>query len=434
MKCIYCNSESGLTSSDIISYAITGAKLAKPFVCNVHNAFTNNQYEKKFISNLDIFRNHLGLSTREGNPIQYIADIIINDETLHSVKLSNKESFFSPKNVVVGYDDSRNKTLIAPIEKLNKINNVKINSVDVNNITVHKTISLDSFLDFYAIHSIAKMAYEWYCYTNNIEEFKDEYKEIVDYILGKNNNKLVDIITDEEHYMAIDQLSEIGTNSFFQYDDFDGYRYVVFDFWKIVSYRIKICKSPNKLNKNSFAMSFELFLYNIDGSKTQKHFSLFLLGDNRNNIFNTIMPEELNDNLGKQFINRIKNVLSNMVLSIHILKQEIDVLFSKLKEYNEGIIDLLQLLNYEETRTIATLEIITHLYQNKDSYDKSKTLSQNLSKFLNLNNNTIIINNEERKSFITNLAELDKNKKLYDFILKEIEFFYSIYENEIKSY
>lgn len=32
MKCIYCNTEMELTSSDIITYAITGAKLTKSFV------------------------------------------------------------------------------------------------------------------------------------------------------------------------------------------------------------------------------------------------------------------------------------------------------------------------------------------------------------------------------------------------------------------
>ena len=47
MKCIYCNSEVELTSSDIITYAITGAKLTKSFVCKTHNAFTNDNYEKK---------------------------------------------------------------------------------------------------------------------------------------------------------------------------------------------------------------------------------------------------------------------------------------------------------------------------------------------------------------------------------------------------
>ena len=56
MKCIYCNSEAELTSSDIITYAITGAKLTKSFVCKTHNAFTNDNYEKKFVADLELKR------------------------------------------------------------------------------------------------------------------------------------------------------------------------------------------------------------------------------------------------------------------------------------------------------------------------------------------------------------------------------------------
>ena len=80
MKCIYCNSETELTSSDIITYAVTGAKLTKSFVCKTHNAFTNDNYEKKFVSDLDFFRNHLGLTTRDGKPIQYKDSIILLEQ------------------------------------------------------------------------------------------------------------------------------------------------------------------------------------------------------------------------------------------------------------------------------------------------------------------------------------------------------------------
>ena len=75
MKCIYCNAEDELTLSDIITYAITGAKVTKTFVCKAHNSFTNDMYEKKFVADLNFFRNQLGFSTRDGKPIQYIADI-----------------------------------------------------------------------------------------------------------------------------------------------------------------------------------------------------------------------------------------------------------------------------------------------------------------------------------------------------------------------
>lgn len=40
MKCIYCNAEDELTSSDIITYAITGAKVTKSFVCTEKRCFS----------------------------------------------------------------------------------------------------------------------------------------------------------------------------------------------------------------------------------------------------------------------------------------------------------------------------------------------------------------------------------------------------------
>lgn len=245
MKCIYCNSEVELTSSDIITYAITGAKLTRPFVCKTHNSFTNDHYEKKFITDLDFFRNQLGLTTRNGKPIQYKTDLSMGGITLHNVKISNRESIFDPKDVIVGTDKNGNRSLLGPIEKIDKINEGKATKVDCSRVTCSTNVSADSFIGFYATHSVAKMAYEWYCYINGIEEFQPEYKDIVDYILGKTDGDFVGIIIDSSYYVAIDQLSEIGTNAFFQYDDIDGYRYVIFDFWKVIAYKVRICKSSN---------------------------------------------------------------------------------------------------------------------------------------------------------------------------------------------
>lgn len=222
IKCIYCNSETELTSSDILTYAITGAKLTKSFVCKTHNALTNDKYEKKFVSDLDFFRNCLGLTTRDGKPIQYKADISVDGTKMHNVKLSNKESLYAPKGVIAGIDDNGNKILMAPMDKIKKIGKGKESTVDISNIIVHKTIEADSFIGYYAVHSVAKMAYEWYCYINDIEEYKKENAEIVEYILGNIDGDFVDIIVDGNYYAAMDKLSEIGTNSFFQYDDING--------------------------------------------------------------------------------------------------------------------------------------------------------------------------------------------------------------------
>ncbi len=78
------------------------------------------------------------------------------------------------------------------------------------------------------------MAYEWY-YVNHIEELINENSEIVNYILGKSEVCPVDIIIDGNYYAAIDQLFRSRNKCFFfQYDDIDGYRYVIFDLWKTI--------------------------------------------------------------------------------------------------------------------------------------------------------------------------------------------------------
>ncbi|UTY39301.1 hypothetical protein NMU03_00235 [Allocoprobacillus halotolerans] len=106
---------------------------------------------------------------------------------MHNVKVINRESLYAPK----GVDDDGKKFLMAPMDKIEKIGKGKASVVDISDVVLHKTISYDSFLGFHAIHSITKMAYEWYCYINNIEEYKEEYAEIVEYILDNKREILL---------------------------------------------------------------------------------------------------------------------------------------------------------------------------------------------------------------------------------------------------
>lgn len=430
MKCIYCNSEVELTSSDIITYAITGAKLTKSFVCKIHNAFTNDNYEKKFVADLDFFRNQLGLTTRDGKPIQYKADLSIDGTEIHNVKLSNRESLYAPKDVVAGTDIDGNKILMAPMERLEKISKGKAASVNMSDVVVHKTVGSNDFIGYHAIHSMAKMAYEWYCYINNIEEYKEEYQEIVDYILGNTEQEIVDIIIDGNYYVMIDRLSEIGTNSFFQYDDIDGYRYVVIDFWKTIAYRIRICKTPNDCLKKVQLLPIKLYLYHIDGSKTQQVLGMFLLEENEQTYFKTICTQNITAGIWGIFTNRIGKIMTTMLLSIHILKEEVNTLSAKLDKYDDGKINVPLLLGFEENNIVTTIDILSQLYLNKDKYDMTKTFNQNLPIVLNLDSDTIGRTQEDKKKFVQLLVDKDKNNELSEYIREGINFFNEIYENE----
>lgn len=88
---------------------------------------------------MNFFRNQLGFSTRDGKPIQYMADISIDGTEMHNVKISNRESLYVPKSVVAGFDDNGNKVLMAPMEKLDGISKGKATMVDISKVTLHKT-------------------------------------------------------------------------------------------------------------------------------------------------------------------------------------------------------------------------------------------------------------------------------------------------------
>lgn len=432
MKCIYCNAENHLTSSDIITYAITGAKLTKTFVCKEHNGFTNDMYEKKFVDDMNFFRNSLGLLTRDGNLIQYTADVSINGKKIHNVKLSTKESLFAPKKVVSGYDEEGKKVLLAPMEKLEAISKGNATPVDISTVTLHKTITADNLFGYYAVHTVAKIAYEWYCYVNNIEEYTEECKEIVDYILGKNNEELVDIITDSYYYdIIIEQLSEIGTNALFQYDEIDGGRYVIFDLWKTIAYRVKIGKTPDSvLQKGTDNSFYELYLYHIDGSSTKTVFRQIVCDGSKVRCFATMKPQDIEQKLWRFFIERLVKITSTMILSIRILKQEVDLLVGKIKKYDVGEIGVAQLLGFEENKVLSTIQVISQLYFNKDEYDMTKPFNQNLSKILKLQDDIFIRTREEKIDFLNLLKEKDEEKQLSEYIWNGINTFYEIYKNE----
>lgn len=431
MKCIYCNAEDELTLSDIITYAITGAKVTKTFVCKAHNSFTNDMYEKKFVADLNFFRNQLGFSTRDGKSIKYIADISVDGTKIHNVKIRNRESLYSSQSVVAGFDDNGGKVLMAPMEKLDKISKGKANTIDISAVTLHKTFSAEEFLGFHALHSVAKIAYEWYCYINNIEEYTEECKEIVDYILGKLDGDFVNVIIERNYYYAIDQMSDIGTNALFQYDDVDGYRYVVFDFWKTIAYRIRICKSPNNNGNNVRSLFFELYLYHVDGSKSKTAFGTVPLDSNKKPLFFTIRPQDIKVDVWRAFVERIEKIMTTMVLSIHILKREVDLLASRLKKYDAGKIDVARLLGFEDNNVITTVNVICQIYLNKDKYDVSKTFNQNLRIILNLDSDTIARTQEDKIAYLKTLVEMDREKRLSEYLWNGINLFYEIYGNEM---
>lgn len=192
-------------------------------------------------------------------------------------------------------------------------------------------------------------------------------------------------------------MSQVGTNALFQYDDIDGYRYVVFDFWKTIAYRVRICKLPNNNARDAKSLFFELYLYHVDGSKSKTAFGAVPLDMNKKPSFYTIRSQDIKVDLWRVFVEHIEKIMSTMVLSIHTLKREVDLLASRLKKY-----------------------------------DASKSFNQNLPIILNLDSDTITRTQEDKTTFLTSLVEMDRENRLSECLWNGISLFYEIYENEMR--
>ena len=246
MKCIYCNNEENLTVSDIIPWALTGAKLRKRFVCKYHNGFTNDHYERKMIEQLAVFRNQIGLTERDGDPVRYKAKIELDGYIVEEKTVSDIESIVNPKNPFRTKDQEGHTVLIGDIDQLRKIKGAseeKIQTINMANVEISRVDDLRELLiSNEVLHAIAKIGYEWHCNYHNIEGYHSEkYHDIVEYILTPDSESaFVDVVVSGGAYAILDSCARTGSNMAFEYDDIDGFTYVIFSLFGVIIYKIRI--------------------------------------------------------------------------------------------------------------------------------------------------------------------------------------------------
>ena len=397
-RCIYCNSDD-LSVSDIISYALTGAKLTKKFVCHKHNKFTNDNYEKKAIANLNFIRSSLGFTERKGAEIKYKATMEIDGISIPDVLVSRKRSsIYEDKKRLFPAEHNGQKVLIGNIDKLKQIKGTNDNDIkilDMSNSKINTTFSLNTlFASEEMLRTVSKIAYEWYCYIYEINDFKfKEYKDIVDCILLKKPvENFVEICVDYALDFALGQFCHPGDNALFVYEDIDGYKYVIFDFWGIVYYKIRICK--NTTSDYQTMPMYNLFIYGLDGRKSKTYF-----GTTGNSSFISLPAVDAIKTYKTVFIQNLNDLMSTQTLSLDKVKQNAYELEKTFQVYKKEPHDFLHLIDYGNSNIINTISLLLFLYTHKAEYSFENSFTQYL-KILYKTEDKIIITKESKKKYI----------------------------------
>lgn len=423
MKCIYCNNETDLTISDIIPSALTGAKLKKKFVCREHNSFTNDHYECTMIRRLDLFRNRIGLTERDGDPVRFVAKLVIGEYSSEKdIILSDNKSLMDTDRLFRMMDEQGRLSLVGSKEKLLKIKGAtedNITDLPLSEISICSTADIrELFISDPTLHTIAKIAYEWHCYANDIEEFEnDKYSIITSYILTpEQTNPLVDVVNDAWVKMLSDRFSRTGSNMIFEYNDSDGNTYVIFCLWNVIAYRVKVCLHAEKPTQ---AHCSNVYFFHADGSQEG-----ILFG-----IYGPFHISAVSPSVGlSELCQDIKLRLSKLGerdLSREYLQNCIAEISKKLPDYQTKKISIEELLDFEHEDRIIPIFILELLYNHRTEYRTSDGFNQNLCRILQTDNR-YVMSKKTTKEVLNRYLRMDSDGTFVVMLNEAIHFFQTI--------
>lgn len=272
-RCIYCGIAEDLSDSDIIPDALTASRIINKCVCHVeHNSGMTEKFESEVVEKLAFLLNHLDIKSKKSNHYPtYEADYDIEGIRHHDKKVFKDYDFINKKIL-----RSKDKAFVfGPYEKIEQIAKSKgmskadIEQIDMNSQMIKSYIPLnyDVFFSEAMHRQVAKIAYEWYCLKNKVEDKYDDFSEIIEYILEGNNNQVVKMVTDK---LLLDKFKKFcydGSHMMFAYIDKQGGISVLVDIFGVAIYDIKVCRHIPKFCENNYILQ----KINLDGSGNREH-------------------------------------------------------------------------------------------------------------------------------------------------------------------
>lgn len=272
-KCIYCGKsnlrEGDLSESDIIPDSLTNAKLRNDNVCRIeHNNLFSDHFESTVINDLAFLRNILNINGKNKTFPNYMAKLHIKGDT-YTKKFSSDNDNLSDS---IMSDESKSKK-IGSLDKIKEIAKardiLKIEEIDFNTTEVTKEIDLNTkaFVSDEMMRLATKIAFEWVCKVNGINDYYKAFDDAIKFITTGTHfedNTPVTMISDKSLNSAIQNISDYGSHLLMYYFDHSNHLNVIFSFWGIVLYEIKLSKtiSPQQMKHHFYLQEFML-----DGKK-----------------------------------------------------------------------------------------------------------------------------------------------------------------------
>ncbi len=344
-RCIYCGTDQDLSESDIIPDALTASRIINKCVCRVeHNNGMTEKFESEVAEKLAFLLNHLDIKSKKSKHYPaYEADYVIAGIRYHDKKVIKEHDFINSKILW----SENNEAAFGSYEKIKQIANSKkinrgnVEQIDINSQVIESHIPLKYEVFFSeAMHrQVAKIAYEWYCLKNKVEDKYDDFSEIIDYILNGNNDRVVRMVTDKILLGEFSDFCHDGSHAMLAYIDKQGGISILVDLFGVAVYDIKVCRHIPIFCENNCLLQ----KVNLDGSGNREHECL-CLHDYNDLVYDMLNGMEASkefpvEEIGKLqchvmipknqhinynlFVMKIVNILNKGVKGVHGVNQDV---------------------------------------------------------------------------------------------------------------
>ena len=303
--CIYCGESNDLSVSDIIPDALTNGKICNRHVCRIkHNNRFSDAFEFEVIDGLSAIRNALNVKSSKGKSYAKYATEVIIDGTTYNTKISSDTELFNGERILRSEDG---KHFLGPMDKLAQFKSAKIedvSKVNINEIGIEKRITFDLSIFFCdsMYRLMAKIAFEWYCLCNDIQNKCDGLESVIQFITEGIGENPVNILCGGEEQSFNSMIADIGNHTLISYVPENGSLNVLISLFGIALYNVKLSESvPENIKYRINYTSINLDGKRIEFSaKTEaelwSEISSQMMSMNKIGGFQVMVPKDMNDN------------------------------------------------------------------------------------------------------------------------------------------
>lgn len=388
-------------------------------VCGNHNKKCSDEFESYISNELKYLFKHLEIKPKSKSSHQYNSTFIIDG--IHcNTKFDEVKNLFDGR-CFSGEKDGQ-KYLFGPVDKLQKAKKINFSTLKLLEGEVHITKKNSS--SFYSIiysnemlRLVSKIAYEWYCKVNSINEYKDIYKDIVDFIIEgyKKEYDLVEVVTDKTFCDEIIDDFGLGSYAISITTLQNGQIYVLFSFLGLVIYKIYIKYCSFELHGVNSRTPF--YVVSFDGIDYIKETNQF----NPCDIDSTEAEEGISILKDYILLNHEK-LLNTSIATLKSLKRRVDNISDIMNSNKDKTKLYFKLIGIHDSKQLSTIYILKQLADNENIINYENSFDDMLIQIMKTEDyrlNSTDLSNELKQDY--------DNEILLRSIKKGMEIFYKFY-------